>query len=139
MSKIITFLKRIIRYSFGKSYEEEPGQINLKYGLYLSSFCDSLRLCVLAPYRLVISNLEKSLLKEHYLNVTFLQTHLEFHFLLFDSIVNLLKELQRKQLHGCQIIDLVYKYSLSGNMIIKVSDPSFGLLFNKLIFIFWLC
>ncbi len=46
-------------------------------GLYLMALCDSLNLVVLVPYRLEISNLERSLLKEHYLNVTYLQTYLE--------------------------------------------------------------
>lgn len=103
------------KYSFGKKYSDTT----VKYGLYLTSFCDALKISVLAPYRLVISELENSLLKEHYLNVTFLQTHLESHFILFNSICNLLHELERKQLHGCQIIDIIYRYSISGNMIIK--------------------
>lgn len=46
-------------------------------GLYLATFCDGLNLLVLTPYRLKISELEKDLLKDHYLNVTYLQTHLE--------------------------------------------------------------
>lgn len=108
----------ILRYSFGKPFKV-PGKQTLKYGIYLTSLCDALRLSVLTPYHLVISNLEKSLLTEHYLNVTFLQTHLELHFVLFSAICNLLTELERKQLHGCQIIDLVYRYSISGNMVVK--------------------
>lgn len=101
-------------YSFGKKESKI-----LKRGLYLSSFCDALNTAVLIPYLKIISELERSLLKEHYLNVTFLQTHLESHFILFSSICNLLDELERKKLHGCQIIDLIYRFSISGNLIIK--------------------
>ena len=79
-------------YTFGKSYENKNLKCKsykiyliwffvknylLKDGLYLTALCESLNLVVLTPYRLDISDLEKSLLKEHYLNVTFLQTHLE--------------------------------------------------------------
>lgn len=96
------------KYAFGKSFKKP--NLRLKYGLYLGSFCDALNRVVLTPYRLVISDLENSLLKEHYLNVTFLQTRLELHFVLFSSICNLLNEMERKELHGCQIIDIVYRF-----------------------------
>jgi hypothetical protein len=46
-------------------------------GLYLTRFCDALNTIVLAPYRFKISQLENCLLKDHFLNVTYLQTHLE--------------------------------------------------------------
>lgn len=119
--RIDTFVQK---YSFGKTINEKNSERNespLKYGLYLASLCDALKLAVLTPYRQVISSLEKSLLKEHYLNVTYLQTHLETHFILFQTICNLLTELERKQLHGCQIIDLIYRYSISGNLTIKAT------------------
>ena len=106
-------------YSFGKSYAFTTRQKSLKYGLYLTAFCDALKQVVLTPYRHTISELEKSLLKEHYLNVTYLQTYLESHFILFSSICNLINELERKQLHGSQIIDLVYRFTISGNSLLK--------------------
>jgi hypothetical protein len=46
-------------------------------GLYLTAFCDALNSTVLTNYRNKISELENCLLKDHFLNVTFLQTHLE--------------------------------------------------------------
>ena len=113
------FFNNFARHSFGKTFSEKSTNASsrpgLKYGLYVTSLCDALKLTVLTPYRQCISDLEKSLLREHYLNVTYLQTHLETHFILFQSICNLLIELERKQLHGCQIIDLIYRYSISGN------------------------
>ncbi len=104
-------------YSFAKPFPTS----RLKYGLYLVSFCDALKQTVAEPYLQVISHLESSLLTEHYLNVTYLQTHLEEHFLLFASVSNLLREIERRQLHGCQIIDAIYRYSISGNMTIRAT------------------
>lgn len=41
------------------------------------------------------------------------------HFIIFYSANNLIDEIMLKNLHGCQIIDLVYKYTISGNTIVK--------------------
>jgi hypothetical protein len=41
------------------------------------------------------------------------------HYTLFNSICNLLNEIEFKKLHGCQIVDIVYKYTISGNYLIK--------------------
>ncbi len=80
-------------YAFGKSYENKPLRCNLYSslysiqdllfyfeildGLYLEMFCDALNTVILKPYTIIISDLESKLLKEHYLNVTYLQGHLE--------------------------------------------------------------
>jgi hypothetical protein len=53
-------------------------------GLYLTTFCDALNVVVITPYRLTISDLEKTLLKDHNLNVTYIQTHLEHVYLYFS-------------------------------------------------------
>lgn len=55
-------------------------------GMYLRAFCDAIDSVVLAPYRQVISNLEKDLLKDRYNNVTYLQTHLENVFYFFNQV-----------------------------------------------------
>lgn len=54
-------------------------------GMYLRAFCDAIDSVVLAPYRQVISNLEKDLLKDRYNNVTYLQTHLENVFYFYNE------------------------------------------------------
>ena len=43
----------------------------------MNTFCDAIETVILTPYRLLISELEKDLLKESFLNVTYLQTNLE--------------------------------------------------------------
>ncbi|RNA08423.1 Gamma-tubulin complex component 4 [Brachionus plicatilis] len=119
LAELGNFYKQIYdfheNYSFAKSFENKP----LKTGYYLFAFCNGLNLVVLEPYRLKISALEMDLLKDHHHNVTFLQSHLEHHYTLFTYICSLIDEITSKKLHGCQIVDLVYKYSISGDRLIK--------------------
>ncbi|CAF0716055.1 unnamed protein product, partial [Brachionus calyciflorus] len=109
-------------YSFGKSFENKK----LKCGYYLYAFCNGLNLVVLEPYRVKVSELETDLLKDHHHNVTYLQSHLEFHYTLFSTLSSLVDDIIAKNLHGCQIADLIYKKTISGDSLIKET-------FNKIL------
>jgi hypothetical protein len=77
LDKIIHFKLRVFNNPSNK----------YKDGLYLTTFCDALNVVVITPYRLTISNLEKSLLGDHHLNVTFIQTHLEHVIKLLNLVI----------------------------------------------------
>ncbi len=66
---------------------KNKNSFKIKDGLYLTTFCDALNVVVITPYRLTISNLEKCLLKDHHLNVTFVQTHLEHVYKILNLVI----------------------------------------------------
>jgi gamma-tubulin complex component 4 len=85
----------------------------------LAKLCVALNQVILEPYVRTISDLEGDLLKEHHLNVTYLQTNLQNSFTILGSVCNFLTQIEQKNKHGCQILDLLYKFSISGNSLIK--------------------
>ena len=50
---------------------------NFKDGLYAITFADALEQIILSPYRKLLCELEKDLLRDQFLNVSYIQSSLE--------------------------------------------------------------
>uniref|UniRef100_A0A8C2B4J2 Gamma-tubulin complex component n=1 Tax=Cyprinus carpio TaxID=7962 RepID=A0A8C2B4J2_CYPCA len=84
-------------------YSSQPSQTGL-HGIYLRAFCTGLN-SMLQPYRQALLDLEKEVLG---LEFTF-----EFQ-LLFPSVMVVVETIKSQKIHGCQILETVYKHSCGG-------------------------
>ena len=82
-------------------------------GLYVEALCHGLD-AVLEPYRRAIVDLEKAVLEDGDMQLTHIQhTMLPFQPVL-DALNRLIKQLYIRRAHGCYILEIVYKASMSG-------------------------
>jgi len=82
-------------------------------GLYVEALCHGLD-AVLEPYRRAIVDLEKAVLEDGDLQLTHIQ-HILLPFQpVLEALNRLIKQLYLRRAHGCYILDIVYKASMSG-------------------------
>uniref|UniRef100_A0A8C8Z0C6 Gamma-tubulin complex component n=1 Tax=Prolemur simus TaxID=1328070 RepID=A0A8C8Z0C6_PROSS len=92
-------------------HPSQQGQGGL-HGIYLRAFCTGLD-SVLQPYRQALLDLEQEVRKRTY------REHLWSgrlgHFqLLFPSVMVVVEQIKSQKIHGCQILETVYKHSCGG-------------------------
>jgi len=86
----------------------------LKPGCYLRGFCKGLT-NVLLPYQTKLLNVEKELLKNQNLSFLFVQQAVNDSVPLFDAINQILNEIISTKAYGCQILDVVYNATITGD------------------------
>ncbi|XP_015928415.2 gamma-tubulin complex component 4 isoform X1 [Parasteatoda tepidariorum] len=105
-------------HKFSADLSGDPYEVK---GLYLKSFCCGLE-TVLNMYQQELVEIEQELLKDPFLPLT--------HFLklekwdpLFEVLCSIVKEIQdeQKMTHGCRILELLFKHSVSGVPLIEVA------------------
>ncbi|KAI4876154.1 hypothetical protein NFI96_017595 [Prochilodus magdalenae] len=100
-------------------YSNQPSQTGL-HGIYLRAFCTGLH-SMLQPYRQALLDLEQEFLGDPHLSISHVNYMLEQFQLLFPSVMVVVETIksQKKishpdQIHGCQILETVYKHSCGG-------------------------
>ncbi|CAF1248780.1 unnamed protein product [Rotaria sordida] len=89
-----------------------------KSGLYILSFAFELR-SILQTYLNCLKQLEHECLIDTSLTLSHLLISLTDYNLLFPSLVSLINKLQTNGYRGCQILDIIRRYTLDGNIILS--------------------
>ncbi|XP_032088653.1 gamma-tubulin complex component 4 isoform X4 [Thamnophis elegans] len=82
-------------------------------GIYLRAFCTGLD-AVLQPYRQALLGLEQEFLADPHLTISYVNYSLDQFQLLFPSLMTVVEQIKIQKIHGCQILETVYKYSRGG-------------------------
>ncbi|KAL7980224.1 hypothetical protein Chor_001492 [Crotalus horridus] len=82
-------------------------------GIYLRAFCTGLD-AVLQPYRQALLSLEQEFLADPHLTISYVNYSLDQFQLLFPSLMIVVEQIKTQKIHGCQILETVYKYSRGG-------------------------
>lgn len=88
------------------------GQTGL-HGIYLRAFCTGLD-SVLQPYRQALLDLEQEFLGDPHLTISHVNYKLDQFQLLFPSLMVVVETIKSQKIHGCQILETVYKHSCGG-------------------------
>lgn len=99
---------------------EDQGD-QLQEGLYLKAFCNGLD-AVLEDYRNDIVDLEKEILKDPQLPLTFVLSRVEKYVTLFDAIKSMIRVVKTQRVHGCLLMGRLLKYYNCG--IKQVADAA---------------
>ncbi|CAF5135000.1 unnamed protein product, partial [Rotaria sp. Silwood1] len=91
---------------------------NKTSGLYILSFAYELR-SILQSYLNCLSQLEHECLLDTSLTLSHLLISLTDYNLLFPLLVSLINRLQSNNYHGCQILDIIRRCTLDGNIILS--------------------
>ncbi|GBL95752.1 Gamma-tubulin complex component 4 [Araneus ventricosus] len=88
-------------------------------GLYLQAFCSGLEV-VLGEYQQELVQIEQEILKDAFLPLThFLK--LEKYTLLFQVLFDIVCQISNEKIHGCRILELLFKSSSSGVVLVEVA------------------
>uniref|UniRef100_A0A4W4GGT6 Gamma-tubulin complex component n=1 Tax=Electrophorus electricus TaxID=8005 RepID=A0A4W4GGT6_ELEEL len=93
-------------------YSSQPSQTGL-HGIYLRAFCTGLH-SMLQPYRQALLDLEQEFLGDPHLSISHVNYKLEQFQLLFPSVMVVVETIKCQKIHGCQILETVYKHSCGG-------------------------
>nr|ABY84139.1 tubulin, gamma complex associated protein 4 (predicted) [Callithrix jacchus] len=93
-------------------HPSQQGQGGL-HGIYLRAFCTGLD-SVLQPYRQAILDLEQEFLGDPHLSISHVNYSLDQFQLLFPSVMVVVEQIKSQKIHGCQILETVYKHSCGG-------------------------
>uniref|UniRef100_A0A2K6GBZ4 Gamma-tubulin complex component n=1 Tax=Propithecus coquereli TaxID=379532 RepID=A0A2K6GBZ4_PROCO len=93
-------------------HPSQQGQGGL-YGIYLRAFCTGLD-SVLQPYRQALLDLEQEFLADPHLSISHVNYSLDQFQLLFPSVMVVVEQIKSQKIHGCQILETVYKHSCGG-------------------------
>uniref|UniRef100_A0A3Q3X7X3 Gamma-tubulin complex component n=1 Tax=Mola mola TaxID=94237 RepID=A0A3Q3X7X3_MOLML len=83
------------------------------HGIYLRAFCTGLD-SMLQPYRQVLLDLEEEFLGDPHLTISHVNYKLDQFQLLFPSVMMVVETIKSQKIHGCQILETVYKHSCGG-------------------------
>lgn len=83
------------------------------HGVYLRAFCTGLD-SMLQPYRQALLDLEQEFLGDPHLTISHVNYKLDQFQLLFPSVMVVVETLKSQKIHGCQILETVYKHSCGG-------------------------
>ena len=86
----------------------------LKSGCYLRGFCKGLN-NVLLPYERKLLNVEMELLKNQHLSFLYVQQAVNNSVPVFDAISSVINEIITSKSYGCQILDIVYNGTITGD------------------------
>uniref|UniRef100_A0A672F190 Gamma-tubulin complex component n=1 Tax=Salarias fasciatus TaxID=181472 RepID=A0A672F190_SALFA len=90
----------------------QPSQTGL-HGIYLRAFCTGLD-SILQPYRQALLDLEQEFLGDPHLTISHANYKLDEFQLLFPSVMVVVETIKSQKIHGCQILETVYKNSCGG-------------------------
>uniref|UniRef100_UPI0037E7F1BA gamma-tubulin complex component 4 isoform X2 n=1 Tax=Semicossyphus pulcher TaxID=241346 RepID=UPI0037E7F1BA len=93
-------------------HTSQPGQTGL-HGIYLRALCTGLD-SVLQPYRQALLDLEQEFLGDPHLTISHVNYKLDQFQLLFPSVMVVVETIKSQKIHGCQILETVYKHSCGG-------------------------
>ncbi|KAG8001165.1 Gamma-tubulin complex component 4 [Nibea albiflora] len=93
-------------------HTNQPNQTGL-HGIYLRAFCTGLD-SVLQPYRQALLDLEQEFLGDPHLTISHVNYKLDQFQLLFPSVMVVVETIKSQKIHGCQILETVYKHSCGG-------------------------
>lgn len=93
-------------------HPSQQGQGGL-HGIYLRAFCTGLD-SVLQPYRQALLDLEQEFLADPHLSISHVNYSLDQFQLLFPSVMVVVEQIKSQKIHGCQILETVYKHSCGG-------------------------
>uniref|UniRef100_H3CE85 Gamma-tubulin complex component n=1 Tax=Tetraodon nigroviridis TaxID=99883 RepID=H3CE85_TETNG len=85
----------------------------LLHGIYLRAFCTGLD-SMLQPYRQALLDLEQEFLGDPHLTISHVNYKLDQFQLLFPSVMVVVETIKSQKIHGCQILETVYKHSCGG-------------------------
>ncbi|KAF7659656.1 hypothetical protein LDENG_00294220 [Lucifuga dentata] len=83
------------------------------HGIYLRAFCTGLD-SMLQPYRQALLDLEQEFLGDPHLSISHVNYMLDQFQLLFPSVMVVVETIKSQKIHGCQILETVYKHSCGG-------------------------
>ncbi|XP_077420800.1 gamma-tubulin complex component 4 [Vanacampus margaritifer] len=83
------------------------------HGIYLRAFCTGLD-SMLQPYRQALLDLEQEFLGDPHLTISHVNYKLDQFQLLFPSVMVVVETIKSQKIHGCQILETVYKHSCGG-------------------------
>ncbi|XP_054627810.1 gamma-tubulin complex component 4 [Dunckerocampus dactyliophorus] len=83
------------------------------HGIYLRAFCTGLD-SMLQPYRQALLDLEQDFLGDPHLTISHVNYKLDQFQLLFPSVMVVVETIKSQKIHGCQILETVYKHSCGG-------------------------
>ncbi|XP_061886467.1 gamma-tubulin complex component 4 [Entelurus aequoreus] len=83
------------------------------HGFYLRAFCTGLD-SMLQPYRQALLDLEQEFLGDPHLTISYVNYKLDQFQLLFPSVMVVVEAIKSQKIHGCQILESVYKHSCGG-------------------------
>ncbi|XP_077329225.1 gamma-tubulin complex component 4-like isoform X1 [Lithobates pipiens] len=93
-------------------HPSQQGQIGL-HGIYLRAFCRGLD-SILQPYRQALLDLEQEFLADPHLSISHINYSLDQFHLLFPSVMIVVEQIKSQKIHGCQLLETVYKHSCGG-------------------------
>ncbi|XP_029310447.1 gamma-tubulin complex component 4 [Cottoperca gobio] len=93
-------------------HTNQPNQTGL-HGFYLRAFCTGLD-SILQPYRQALLDLEQEFLGDPHLTISHVNYKLDQFQLLFPSVMVVVESIRSQKIHGCQILETVYKHSCGG-------------------------
>ncbi|CAG5866109.1 unnamed protein product, partial [Menidia menidia] len=93
-------------------HTSQPSQTGL-HGIYLRAFCTGLD-SMLQPYRQALLDLEREFLGDPHLTISHVNYKLDQFQLLFPSVMVVVETIKSQKIHGCQILETVYKHSCGG-------------------------
>ncbi|KAK5622990.1 Gamma-tubulin complex component 4 [Crenichthys baileyi] len=122
-SDYIRFTEFIEQHT-GHVYQQEhhtnqPNQTGL-HGVYLRAFCTGLD-SMLQPYRQALLDLEQEFLGDPHLTISHVNYKLDQFQLLFPSVIVVVETIKSQKIHGCQILETVYKHSCGGLPPVRVA------------------
>ncbi|GLV43445.1 Grip75 [Carabus blaptoides fortunei] len=112
--------KSLVERKPGHNVLEDQGEY-LQEGLYLKAFCNGLD-AVLQDYRNDIVDLEKEILKDPQLPLTFVLSRVERYVTLFDAVKSMIRVVKTERVHGCLLMGRLLKYYNCG--IKQVADAA---------------
>nr|XP_015809467.2 gamma-tubulin complex component 4 [Nothobranchius furzeri] len=83
------------------------------HGIYLRAFCTGLD-SMLQPYRQALLDLEQEFLGDPHLTISHVNYKVDEFQLLFPSVMVVVETIKSQKIHGCQILETVYKHSCGG-------------------------
>ncbi|XP_057306974.1 gamma-tubulin complex component 4-like [Hydractinia symbiolongicarpus] len=87
-------------------------------GQYLHAFCAGLA-AVLQPYQDCLVKIEKQVMKNPHIPLSFVYQDLEDYFFVFPVLANIVTTMEQKQIHGCQVLTLLQETGNCGIPTVK--------------------
>ncbi|CAF91584.1 unnamed protein product, partial [Tetraodon nigroviridis] len=97
----------------------------LLHGIYLRAFCTGLD-SMLQPYRQALLDLEQEFLGDPHLTISHVNYKLDQFQLLFPSVMVVVETIKSQKIHGCQILETVYKHSCGGLPPVRMALEKYG-------------
>lgn len=107
-----SFMKQNSRY-LSCTRRDKIQESPLRTGIYLESFCMALD-DTLKAYRNDLLALEIEILENRCVTATYIQSRLESYQVLLPALTSLIREIRETSSHGCQILDVIHRHSMSG-------------------------